>query len=51
MAGIIALATGTVGWLAFVVWMISAVAVYVGGWVYYLTFMIEPPTWDLDLDL
>jgi hypothetical protein len=50
-AGIVALATGTVGWLVFAVWMILTVALYVGGWVYYLMVMSEPPGWDIDFEL
>jgi hypothetical protein len=51
VAGVVALATGSIGWLAFAVWMILTVVLYVGGWIYYITFMIEPPTWDIDFDL
>jgi hypothetical protein len=50
-AGIIALVMGTVGWLIFAVWMTSTVALYVGGWVYILMVMSEPPAWDIDFEL
>jgi hypothetical protein len=50
-AAIVALVAGVVGWLVFVTWMILAAALYVGGWVYYLVVMSEPPTWDIDFEL
>jgi hypothetical protein len=50
-SGIAALVTGHVGWLAFAAWMILTVALYVGGWVYYLMVMSEPPTWGIDCEL
>jgi hypothetical protein len=50
-APIVALVAGVVGWLVFAVWMILTVALYVGGWVYCLIVVSEPPTWDIDLEL
>jgi hypothetical protein len=48
---IVVLAMCAVGWLVFAVWMILTVALYVGGWVYYLMVMSGPPTWDIDFEL
>jgi hypothetical protein len=50
-AGIIALLTGTVGWLVFIAWMILTVVIYVCGWVYYVMVIRDRAPWDIDLDL
>ena len=50
-SGIIALLTGTVGWLVFIAWMILTIVIYVSGWAYYLLVVRDRIPWDIDFDL